>query len=191
MRNDAVRLMRETDEKAVSGQRDAGRRLGERITDLTFWRNELNAELEKLIAEMSDINELQRQCGKALLDLEIPLHIAQECLFHRESRQGTEKVHDIVEKALLVEINNLRNSREKLGGLHEKIAKQALDCRGAQHLLEDDVAHKESSLGIDSMCHQLNNHSRGITYYGGIEKFDPSVSTQDSWAQASSEHVRR
>ncbi|KAH8329839.1 hypothetical protein KR067_004148 [Drosophila pandora] len=191
MRNDAVRLMRETDEKATSGQRDAGRRLGERITDLTFWRNELNAELEKLIAEMSDINELQRQCGKALLDLEIPLHIAQECLFHRESRQGTEKVHDIVEKALLVEINNLRNSRDKLGGLHEKIAKQALDCRGAQHLLEDDVAHKESSLGIDSMCHQLNNHSRGITYYGGIEKFDPSVSTQESWAQASSEHVRR
>ncbi|EDW46093.1 GM13535 [Drosophila sechellia] len=177
MRNDAVRLMRETDEKATSGQRDAGRRLGERITDLTFWRNELNAELEKLIAEMSDINELQRQCGKALLDLEIPLHIAQECLFHQ--------------KALLVEINNLRNSRDRLGGLHEKISKQALDCRGAQHLLEDDVSHKESSLGIDSMCHQLNNHSRGITYYGGIEKFDPSVSTQESWAQASSEHVRR
>ncbi|XP_020805235.1 tektin-3 [Drosophila serrata] len=191
MRNDAVRLMRETDEKATTGQRDAGRRLGERITDLTFWRNELNAELEKLIAEMSDINELQRQCGKALLDLEIPLHIAQECLFHRESRQGAEKVHDIVEKALLVEINNLRNSRERLGGLHDKISKQALDCRGAQHLLEDDVSHKESSLGIDSMCHQLNNHSRGITYYGGIEKFDPSVSTQESWAMASSEHVRR
>ncbi|EDW30836.1 GL13433 [Drosophila persimilis] len=111
---------------------------------------------------MADINELQRQCGKALLDLEIPLHIAQECLFHRESRQGTEKVHDIVEKALLVEINNLRLSRDRLSGLHEKISKQALDCRGAQHLLEDDVSHKESSLGIDSMCHQLNNYSRGI-----------------------------
>ncbi|XP_017148943.1 tektin-3 isoform X1 [Drosophila miranda] len=191
MRNDAVRLMREADEKATSGQRDAGRRLGERITDLTFWRNELNAELEKLIAEMADINELQRQCGKALLDLEIPLHIAQECLFHRESRQGTEKVHDIVEKALLVEINNLRLSRDRLSGLHEKISKQALDCRGAQHLLEDDVSHKESSLGIDSMCHQLNNYSRGIAYYGGIEKYDPSISTQESWAQASSEHVRR
>jgi len=83
------------------------------------------------------------------------------------------------------------HAHSNLGGLHEKISKQALDCRGAQHLLEDDVAHKESSLGIDSMCHQLNNHSRGITYYGGIEKFDPSVSTQESWAQASSEHVRR
>ncbi|BFG01966.1 tektin-3 [Drosophila madeirensis] len=191
MRNDAVRLMREADEKATAGQRDAGRRLGERITDLTFWRNELNAELEKLIAEMADINELQRQCGKALLDLEIPLHIAQECLFHRESRQGTEKVHDIVEKALLLEINNLRLSRDRLSGLHEKISKQALDCRGAQHLLESDVSHKESSLGIDSMCHQLNNYSRGIAYYGGIEKYDPSVSSQESWAQASSEHVAR
>ncbi|XP_034119582.1 tektin-3 [Drosophila sulfurigaster albostrigata] len=191
MRNDAVRLMRETDETATAGQRDAGRRLGERITDLTFWRNELNAELEKLIGEMSDINELQRQCGKAMLDLEVPLHIAQECLFHREARQGMEKVHDNVEKALLLEINHLRNSRDRLKELHEKIAKQAIDCRGAQHLLEIDVTQKESTMGIDSMCHRLNNYSRGITYFGGIEKYDPTVSSQDSWALASSEHVKR
>lgn len=51
--------------------------------------------------------------------------------------------------------------------------------------------HKESTLGIDSVCHQLNNYSRGITYYGGIEKYDPSVSTQESWAEASSQRVSR
>ncbi|XP_053947551.1 tektin-3 isoform X2 [Anastrepha ludens] len=191
LRNDAVRLMRETDEKTSQGQRDAGRRLGERITDVTFWRNELSAELDKLISESSAISELKRRCGKAMLDLEAPLHIAQECLYHREARAGVEKVHDTAEKALLLEIDNVRNSRDKLKDLHEKITRQANDCRAAQHLLEDDVAHKESTLGIDSVCHQLNNYSRGITYYGGIEKYDPSISTQDSWAESSSQRVSR
>ncbi|XP_037934914.1 tektin-3-like [Teleopsis dalmanni] len=191
LRNDAVRLMRETDEKVAQGQREAGRRIGERITDVTFWRNELNTELEKLVFESSAFTELKRKCAKAMLGLEAPLHIAQECLYHREGREGIEKVHDSVEKALLVEIENLRNSRDKLNELHGKITQQANDCRAAQHLLEEDVTFKESTLGIDSVCHQLNNYSRGITYYGGIEKYDPSISTQESWAEATSQRVSR
>lgn len=121
LRNDAVRLMRETDEKTSQGQRDAGRRLGERITDVTFWRNELNTELDKLVSESAAISDLKRRCGKAMLDLEAPLHIAQECLYHREGRSGVEKVHDTAEKALLLEIDNIRNSRDKLKELHEKV----------------------------------------------------------------------
>lgn len=46
--------------------------------------------------------------------------------------------------------------------------------RAAQHELELDVVSKESALGIDNMCHQLNNFSKGISYYGGIEKYDPT-----------------
>lgn len=41
LRCDAVRVMRQTDEKTIQGQRDAGRRIGERLTDTTFWRNEV------------------------------------------------------------------------------------------------------------------------------------------------------
>lgn len=66
LRSEAVRLMRETDEKTAIGQRDAGRRLGERITDVTFWRNELNTELEKLVAESAQLAEVKRNVQKAL-----------------------------------------------------------------------------------------------------------------------------
>lgn len=114
MRSDAVRLMRQTDEKTTQSQRDAGRRLGERLTDLTFWRNELNTELEKLLSENALLSDTRRKTNKALQDLDPPLHIAQECLYHRESRQGINKVHDNVEKSLLTEVDNLRNSQEKL-----------------------------------------------------------------------------
>lgn len=80
---------RETDEKTSQGQRDAGRRLGERITDTTFWRNEVKTELEKLITEIELFQNARRAVEKAILDIEGPLHIAQECLYLRENRPGT------------------------------------------------------------------------------------------------------
>ena len=41
IRNEAVRLMRNRDERTVLTQRDADRRIGERLNDVTHWRNEL------------------------------------------------------------------------------------------------------------------------------------------------------
>lgn len=114
MRNDAIRLIRQTDEVTAQGQREAGRRIGERLTDLTFWRNELNIELERVIAEYSLLSDMKRRTTKALEDLDAPLKIAEECLYFRENRQGIDKVHDIVEKTLLSEVHNLKQSQEKL-----------------------------------------------------------------------------
>lgn len=121
LRNDAVRLMRETDEITTQGQREAGRRLGERVNDLTFWRNELNIEMEKVIAEYALLSDIKRKTTKSLEDLDPPLHIAQECLYFRENRQGVEKVHDIVEKGLLSEVQNLKSSQDKLRICLEKV----------------------------------------------------------------------
>lgn len=121
LRNDAVRLMRQTDEVTAQGQREAGRRLGERLTDITFWRNELSIELEKVIAEHALLSELKRKTTKALEDLDPPLHIAQECLYFRENRQGIDKVHDIVENGLLTEVQNLKASQDKLKNCLEKV----------------------------------------------------------------------
>lgn len=56
-----------------------------------------------------------------LQDLETPLHIAQECLYHRECRYGTDKAHDIAEKALLSEIDNIRDAQHRLKILLEKV----------------------------------------------------------------------
>lgn len=114
LRNDAERLIRETDEVTAQGQREAGRRLGERLTDLNFWRNELSMELEKIIAEHSMLMDMKRRATKTLNDLDAPLRIAQECLYFRENRQGIEKVHDVVEKTLLDEVQNLKKSQDKL-----------------------------------------------------------------------------
>lgn len=72
-----------------------------------------------------------------------------------------------------------------------QINKQLSDLRSAQHALEEDILYKENTLGIDAICHKLSNFSRGINYYGGIEKFDPTISSIESWAQASSNRINR
>lgn len=50
----------------ITAQRDAGRRIGERITDVTFWRNELNTEHEKLVSETQLLSDMKRNVAKAL-----------------------------------------------------------------------------------------------------------------------------
>lgn len=189
LRNDAVRLMRQTDEKTAQGQRDAGHRIGERLADLAFWRNELNAELERLLAEQSLLGDTRRRAARALADLSAPLHIAQECLYHRESRQGIERVHDEVERGLLTEVDRLKRAQEQLAACVRQIDAQLADGRAVQHELQEDIAYKETTLGIDTVCHRMTNGTRGINYVGGIERYDPTVSSVEAWAQASSKRV--
>ncbi|KAL1518172.1 hypothetical protein ABEB36_001834 [Hypothenemus hampei] len=191
LRNDFVRVMRETDERTVQGQRESGRRLGERITDTAFWRNEVRTELERLLTETNLLQDAKRALEKARNDVEAPLHIAQECLYHREKRMGIELVHDSAEQSLLKEIETYRNAELKMKCLATKVSAQLRNNRAAQHELETDVTSKESALGIDNICHQLNNYSKGINYYGGVEKFDPTVSTTESWAEHSNRLVQR
>ncbi|XP_022901366.1 tektin-3-like [Onthophagus taurus] len=191
LRGEFIRVMRETDEKTSQGQRDAGRRLGERITDTTFWRNEVQTELDKLITELGSTTGIKQALEKAVLDIEGPLHIAQECLYQRETRAGMDLVHDAPEQCLLKEVELYRNSQEKINDMLSRLKAQMKNGRAAQHELEVDVRSKESALGIDNMCHQLNNFSRGINYYGGIENFDPTVSTTTTWAEKSNRIVNR
>lgn len=190
LRCDAVRIMRETDEKTAQCQRESGRRLGERITDITFWRNEVHTELERMLSETALLQDTKRALEKAIQDIESPLHIAQECLYHREKRYGIDLVHDGVEVSLLSEVDTLRDCQSRLRALLEKTVGQLKNNRAAQHELEVDVKSKEGALGTDNLCHQMTNFSRGINYYGGIERYDPTVSNPDTWAANSNRRVQ-
>ncbi|XP_043284960.1 tektin-3-like isoform X2 [Venturia canescens] len=191
IRNDANKIMRAAEEKIQYAQYDTGRRLGERITDVTFWRNEIASELEKLIQECERLQDCRNVLEKTMHDLEGPLHVVEECLYHREARKSTELVHDDCEKSLLHELSNLRNSQKVVEACLTDCKDQLRNCRASQHQLEIDLKNKESTLGIDTLCHQLNNYSHGLQYYSGIEKYDPCVSVQESWADAANRIIQK
>ncbi|XP_077273140.1 tektin-3 isoform X2 [Temnothorax americanus] len=191
LRKSTACSVREADEKVQEGQIESGRKLGERITDITFWRNEVASELERLIVENGKMQECRRGLQVAIQNHEGQLHIAQECLYHRESRKGIDLVHDEVERALLEEVETVRNCEKKLEQFVDRCVNQLTNGRAAQHQLQIDVQNKETVLGIDSVCHQMNNFSRGLQYYGGIERYNPSVIRTESWAEAANSIVKK
>lgn len=67
-------------------QIENSRKLEERITS---WWNEIASELEKLITEDDKMQECRHDLQITIQNIERQLHIAQECLYHRESRKGT------------------------------------------------------------------------------------------------------
>ncbi|XP_014207227.1 tektin-3-like [Copidosoma floridanum] len=191
MRSDAVKIMREAEERVQDSQYDTSRRIGERISEVTFWRNEISSELEKQVQEIENLQDCRSTLEKAVQDIENPLHVAEECLFHREARKGTELVHDEPERALLREVEVLRSGQKRLENCLDKCKDQLRNCRISQNQLELDLKNKDSALNIDLFCHQISNASRGLQYYSGIEQYDPCVSKPETWAETANRIIQK
>ncbi|XP_012537613.1 tektin-3 [Monomorium pharaonis] len=187
LRKKTTCLIREIDEKVQKGQRESDRKLGERII---FWRNKVALELEKLIVENDKMQKCRHNLQTIIQNLEVQLHIAQECLYHRELRKGIDLVHDEVEKALLEEIETVRNCEKKLNQFTDKCTNQLTNGRAAQHQLQIDIQNEERTLGFDRVCHQMNNFSRGLQDYGSTETY-PCTTGTESWMEVSNSIMKK
>ena len=101
VRLDTARLVREVDDRTKRSQGDVGKKLGDRIGDIQFWKTEVNNETDAMITENDSLQRAKQVLEKALAETENPLGIAQECLYNREKRQGIDLVHDDVERELI------------------------------------------------------------------------------------------
>ncbi|KAG8035427.1 hypothetical protein G9C98_006873 [Cotesia typhae] len=191
LKNTTMQLIKEAEERVDEGQRDSSRMLGQRVKEIEFWERELVNELDRIIIGNKKMQECMRTLQRAIQDVEIPLSITQECLYHRESRRGIELIHDEPEKALLNEVETIRNCRKKLEVFTDKCKEQLANGRAIQYEIEKDIDNKKLALGIDSMCHQLNNYSRGLQYYGGIEEYDSINVDGKSWSEASDAFIKK
>ena len=114
IRSEAVRLMREREDKTVLTQRDADRRLGERLHDVTFWRSEIQSELERNLNETHHLMETRKNLERALNETEGPMRITSECIYHREGRKGIDLVNDAPENALMKEVDTIKASQDRM-----------------------------------------------------------------------------
>ncbi|XP_066581991.1 tektin-3-like [Prorops nasuta] len=187
LRANTAALLREGDKIAEEGQIETGRRINERIKDFTDWKNKVSSELEKMIKEINYMESCKRGFLLALHNLEGPLHIAQECISHREFRQGIDLVHDDPEKALLREVQTIRRCEKKIKCMMDKINNQLANNRAVQNELELDERKKEITLDIDTMCHQLNNFSHGLMTFAGLKDYDLVVKPETLDERADSE----
>ncbi|XP_005150756.2 tektin-5 [Melopsittacus undulatus] len=190
MNVDSVRLMKDKDQLTYQMQEDSQRNLGERISNIDYWQSELTYELECLLKENQALETMKKRLECAVDELQGPLKVALECLYHREKRKGIDLVHDDVEKNLIKETDVFKESQEILKKFAEKISQQLGINRDAQHALEQDLSDKNSAHFIDEKCFNLRKTSDSISFYYGVEKADKTVSVPATWAKFSEDNIR-
>ena len=105
----------------------------DRVRNISSWRQELGAELDRNKNETnhmmrtryfrgSDIQHLSRyyilllrkQLEHALKETEKPLSVTSTCIYNREGRMGIDRVKDDVETRLYSESDTIRNTQNRL-----------------------------------------------------------------------------
>ncbi|CAG5125750.1 unnamed protein product [Candidula unifasciata] len=191
LRLDTVRLCREADDKTKRTQGDVSKRLGERVRDINFWKNELNNETDNMLTETNELLEAKRLLEKCLAETENPLHIAQECLYHREKRQSIDLVHDNPEKELIKEIDIIKRCQDRMRNTIDRANLQLNLNRAAQHELEKDSNDKFLAENLDTTCHGLRNTSRGLSFHDGVHRIDNTISVPETWAKHSNDNIEQ
>ncbi|XP_030631826.1 tektin-3 [Chanos chanos] len=189
LRKDTVRLIQDKDQLTRRSQETTSRNIGERLSDISFWRSELSHEIDNMMGEISALTEVKKRLERALAETEGPLQVSQECLFHREKRMSIDLVHDDVEKELIKEVEVIKSCQERMRRHLDRAIAQLASNRAAQHELERDLSDKVTAQRIDDRCHQLRNTSDGISYHRGIDRLDPNVSLPDSWSRFTDDNI--
>ena len=101
LRDESERLRYEIEVTTKRTQLDVNKKLEQRITDINFWKAELDQKQEDAQNEIAALLKFKARLEKALEDTDLPLMIAQQCLANREKRVKIDLVHDNVEIQLL------------------------------------------------------------------------------------------
>ncbi|XP_037007089.2 tektin-5 [Artibeus jamaicensis] len=187
---DSLQLMQDKDQLTRQMQEGTCRNLGQRLSDIGFWKSELSYELDRLLNENRSLDTVKKRLECAAEEANCPLQVALECLYHREKRIGIDLVHDNVEKNLIQEVDLLKCCQEQMRRLAQRIDIQMRDNRDAQHALERDLEDKNSAQFIDEKCFNLRNTSDCISFFHGVEKVDGTISVPETWAKFSNDNIR-
>jgi len=191
LRADTWRTVKATDQRTRNRQASNTKKLGERVHDITFWKEELHAEIRAMENETDNLQEHKRVLERAYADTKSPLSIAEECLLQREKRQGIDQVHDDVEKALSREVDTIKKCQDRMRRLIEKSTIQLKMNRAAHHACDLDSKDKFHAQNLDDRMQAMRNASAGIGYHPGIEGVDNTITIPYSWVRFTQENIAR
>ena len=106
LRDECARLRTETAIKTNRTQLDVNNKLDGRITDVDFWKQELNREHREIVEEIKMLQQFIGRLERALAATEQPLNVTRQNLDYRTRRVKIDLVFDNVEEIL----NKVRNT---------------------------------------------------------------------------------
>ncbi|PAA76863.1 hypothetical protein BOX15_Mlig023660g1 [Macrostomum lignano] len=124
--------------------------LNSRVRESTDAKNKLQANLQKTMGEIFDVDRSIALLRKAIADKEAPMKVAQTRLEERTRRLDIEICNDPAMNTLQREVCEIRDS---IRALKDKLraAEAALSrLNKTKGLLESDIAVKENSIQIDA-----------------------------------------
>ena len=78
--------------------------------DIDFWKSELDKKLGELKEHLDELDSQHIRVRQALAACDEPLSISEQCLAHRNQRQGIDRCDDNVQKHLGLEVETLQKS---------------------------------------------------------------------------------
>merc|ERR1739844_133696 len=185
----AERIRHEIEVTTKRTQMDVNKKLDQRITDINFWKSELDQKQDDAENEIAALLQFKARLEKALEDTELPLLIAQQCLANREKRIKIDLVHDNVEIQLLKEVETIEGVQALLKRTLEQTTEQIRRLRSARYYLEKDRKDKFQAHGIDTTCAGLKNESGGIHYAQDAVKIETNSTTPVQWEEFSNKNI--
>ncbi|BHF75319.1 Tekt4p [Sparganum proliferum] len=156
-REDSKDLMRETNALTEADFKTTTDRLKERLTDLHFWKSELEREILDMITTIDHLVQCKVRVEKALLAIDEAILICTDNLNARQRRFGEDLQQDAVELSLIKGVIFLLVEYPKstiaASEVHIKISKQSVISFFLQEL---DVLNKSAAL-YKRTIEQLNN----------------------------------
>lgn len=189
LRDESFRLAHETEVRTRQTQLDVNKKLDQRITDINFWKSELDQKQEDTVNEITMMLQFKARLERALADTELPLMIAQQCLANREKRMKVDLVHDNVEMQLLKEVEVIEGVQALLQRTLEQATEQIRLLRSAKYYLDKDRKDKFQANNIDNTCASLENTTQGLRFAKEAVKVEKNSVTPDEWEDFSNKNI--
>ena len=76
LRGDTTRLVHDRKQVTEQTQKETGKNIGERVSDINFWKSEIRFEIGKVIAETNQLLEQKKRLERAIKETEGPLQVS-------------------------------------------------------------------------------------------------------------------
>jgi len=191
LQSESKRVTDETDEITRFTQEDVNKKLAQRLRELSFWKDEVNSQLQAVDNEIDTLLKFKAKLEKALEATEHPQGVTTSCLTYRQGREGIDMVHDDVEINLLKEVEVIDGVRSVLVRTLEQTIEQIRRLRSAKYFLQKDVADKKSAISIDNTCQVLNNKDSDIHLFENATQDLSSAVTPADWSNYSDANIKK
>lgn len=163
LRHEARQLRNETRIRTEWDSYHNNARLADRITELSRWKETIEACLDRVNREMNSLKDEKFSTERELDQLGIPLSVISECISMRDNRQGFELTYDegdtelkkelcIVESVKRLLVERCQAAWEKINRLQEVRFKLQLDINDKSEALEID----KDQLTLDKNCANIS-----------------------------------